>query len=204
MKVNNLVPATCPEPEVVRTIPSIQDQFSQQIPADLAFFIRDHADEITRMNKEHRSVGQWTLLGEGVSKAVYSHPEEPNYVFKIPHGKRFIDMFLRHFENMGKAAKLIKANRWKRLQAPEDAYLINSSFLFCIERKMEFERHWRVAETPAKKEAIDQLQAFLRETGICDIDITLKGGNAEFLKGTEDNPKIAIYDFDCKKNPRPY
>lgn len=173
------------------------DQFAmflenRKTEEELNNFYFDHKNEIDSMYENKAAVNNWKRNGGGISKTGYSHPELPGYIVKIPKKNAVVDIY-KHFKNLQDARSLVEENHYNQLVIPESHLLETKNGPILIERKFDFAEFasWR----NKKRDAEDQLKSFISLGRFCDLEV---GHNAEFLKGSENDPKIGIFDFDCR------
>lgn len=175
---------------------------AKEIPPQLDTFLKNHMNEIGKMYTKKQGIGKWTVLGQGVSKKAYIHPDS-DYIIKIPHGRSFwgnseSDVVI-HYNELQKAATLVNQMGYKYLTIP-DAYLIeHPEGPLVVEQKFNiksFSDTFRESQLSELSGPLLELDDFLKKGGYCDIDI---GGNhnAGFLRDSADL-SIGIYDLDCK------
>ena len=101
-----------------------------------------------------------------------------------------------HYKNGQYAREFIKSHNYKHLVIPTLSYYVTESNQIVVEAKIETVSINEVPDSQGRKdETMNYLDSF-RQNRFCDISL---GKNADFLKGTEQNPQIAIYDLDCRK-----
>lgn len=164
-------------------------------------FLADYQDEIEQL-QDGMKVGQWKELGSGKSKTTFAHPELTRYVIKIEkqsaiHWKYNDNNLRAHHRNLVNAKKIVEEGDYKHIVIPESYLIKTRRGLMIVERRLDLVKGHTIPETPLKVAAINELFKFILENGVCDLDLKANH-NAEFLKNSEEDPKIGIYDLDCE------
>lgn len=176
---------------------------SKDLADQIPTFVKKHLREIKeiqqlRFSFDKRQVGKWKELGRGAAKIAYVHPELPDYVIKFPGSLRHTANIVKHYDNFQIAQKIIEESRFHHLVLPETHLITSLKWPILIEKKLYFEKSsgsMNMISSVAK----DQLKEFLLFGGFCDIYINL-GHNAKYLENTVADPKIGIFDLDCRKD----
>lgn len=175
-------------------------QVSKEVPPHIESFLQAHETEIREIYIKKESKGNWTELGEGVSKKAYSHSNF-DFIIKIPTrtfsywGHEDSDIIV-HYNQIQVANDIINKNGLDKLITPE-AYLIQyPEGPFVVEKKLETIDFNQVNKSSEKDVAIEQLHDFLNKGSYCDINIK-RNHNAGILLNTEENPMIGVFDLDC-------
>jgi len=139
---------------------------------------------------------QWHKLGEGISKVAYTHPDLPNSVIKIPNRMSpFPNSLETHYANLRKAEYLVNQHAIRHIKIPK-IFLTNiPQGPVVIEEKLECLNYYHFPNSLKKHKALSNFNNFLKITDLRDI-YPKTNYNACFLKGTENNPQIAVFDFD--------
>lgn len=172
-----------------------------QMPPEVNDFLQAHQSEVSAMNQDKYQTGDWERLDSGVSKIVYTHPELPGYIVKIPlenesyWGGRESDIIL-HIRNAVDARKIIEANHYSHIAIPQSYLTLLIGTPIAVEEKFDFVPFWSVSGGLETDRALHELRDFLDKAEICDVDVYINH-NAGFLKDTE-TPKIGVFDLDCK------
>ncbi len=168
----------------------------------------------------------WKCMGSGISKETYSIPVLPDYVMKIPHlmqrqicaeasssvltpaeqedirimCSEWRDKFVQQFENMQNAKTIQKKHNYKKIVIPE-SYFIDMKFgPILFESKLhttEYAQFITEANRTLMISAIEEFGQFLSKADLCDISI-FGDHNAMFLKNSETDPHIGIFDVDTR------
>ena len=179
-----------------------------EMPQNLRNFLDDHHREIEELQKSPPNIiGKWKLLGSGVSKKAFFHPD-CDYLIKVPHlpnGSFWSSpraLFAgndadKHHRNLVKAHELVLTHSLEKLHIPNSYLYHTLQGSLVIEQKLHTISYKQIPNSLAKRRAEDQLRQLLNLGQFCDINVS-KDHNAEFLSNNL-NPKIGIYDFDCIK-----
>lgn len=181
------------------------DAFKIPLPNNLTYeqskFLSEHESEIDHIYTNHKETGSWKKLGEGISKAAYVHPDQPDTLVKFPTRDtpfHFTRSDIRaHYDYLQKARKI--ASKLKHIKLPKASLVETKNGPIVIEEKFNFIDYNSIPETVSKQSAISNLNYFLTKTNLCDVCIE-ENDNARFLKGSINDPKIGIFDFDCNNN----
>lgn len=191
------------ERQIASLIPVQNEIFKEITESSHPFekFFEDYQDEIEQL-QDGMKVGQWKELGSGVSKTTFVHPELTRYVIKIQkqsavHWKYNDNNLRAHHRNLGNAKKIIEEGGYKHIVIPESYLIETKRGLIIVERRLDLVKGSAIPETSLKEAAINELVKFIVENGVCDLDHKANH-NAEFLKNSEEDPKIGIYDLDCE------
>jgi len=146
-----------------------------------------------------KNSSQWHKLSEGTSKAVYTHPDLPNSVIKMANqmGSFRCDTndLETHYANLQKAGYLVNRSVIHHIKTPKTVLINTPQGPIVIEEKFECSGYNQF-KSSLKNNAESNFTAFRRITDLCDFNLE-SNHNACFLKDTENNPQIGIYDFDC-------
>lgn len=174
---------------------------SEPLTPDEMGFIKNHTSEIEELYTHQKPVGQWRKIGSGVSKAAYQHPQLPGYLIKVPTNA---DSYWYHRDNDAETHYKILQNiqaQFKQADFPHivlpNCHLVNTTKgTLVVEQMFDTTPYFSVPDSQQKHVAETELRRFLEKNNICDIHISADH-NAGIIKGTERDPKIGIYDFDC-------
>jgi hypothetical protein len=176
-----------------------QEQF-ESFQEQCESFVKGHKAEVNFIyeNKIRAELAKWKNIGRGAFKFVFTHPELPNTVIKVPgFASRSEEMLKKEYENIQRAKNIVSAKGYHSIVIP-DCHLveIEKGPVLC-ETKFDFHTGSPLSaesQAPATKELTD----FLSDIGLFDISMDVHEGhnNVRFLEGSEENPKIGIYDLD--------
>lgn len=179
-------------------------ELDENIPSHVSNFLEAHKNETQRICQFKRPVERWSYLGTGISKKTFTHPELPGFLIKVPIDENSV---WGHEENdvhvNWKFAKIaqtvIDHHDLNRLVIPKSYIIkVQENRMFAVEQKFDFISFEKVADGPLRTEALNQLEKLIAVNRMCDISVKTDH-NAGFLIGSEDQPKIGIYDFDCRR-----
>lgn len=136
--------------------------------------------------------GKWKLEGSGWSKHVFSHPDQPGYVFKFSRYCGWDDYDIRnHYYNLQQLMQF--TDRYPEIKLPFSCLIQGNEErgTFLIEERISF----TPKRCPYSERIHARLDAFLQESKLRDIDLDDQH-NAGFLPSCD---KIGIIDFDHLK-----
>lgn len=172
-------------------------------------FAEEHKSELEDLCQHKTEIGEWNEFSHGLHKIVYIHPDLPAYLVKIPGVKDpySVDRLKAHFINAQFAREIVESNNYAHLLIPETHLLETFKCPIVIEEKFEFMPMTKFDRDLPKTVAESELESFISTTGFKDtilgycgeIDgLKYCGHNARFIKDSEHDPKIAIFDFDTR------
>lgn len=183
--------------------------YNKQITNQL-YFAEEHKNELAQLCQQKTEIKEWKELNRGIHKIVFIHPQLPGYVVKIPgiNDPDSVNRLKDHFKNAQIARDTVKNNQYNHLVIPDTHLLGTPLCPIVIEEKFEFMSIQKYDVNLPKTAAESELKDFLRASGIEDVifeycgemnGIKYCGHNARFIKDTDDDPKIAVFDLDRKK-----
>jgi len=161
-------------------------------------FISRHDSEISDIYTTQKTPDGWTKLGNGVSKAAYSHPDAPGVLIKIPtratpYRSDTDNDVLTHHRHLQKAKEI--AFDFPSIRVPSSSLVETPNGPIVVEERFNFENYYSVSH-PRKQEAVEEFDHFVKKSKLCDV-LLQRDHNAAFLKGSDKDPKIGVFDFDC-------
>lgn len=176
-------------------------------------FLSKHKSEIEQIYTKNiynrTEIGNWKKVGEGATKYTYEHPDLSNNIVKFPNcwcsdRKNNNDICIQmDYKYLRKAQKIILGQKFPHIKVPAATLVKTSKGLTLFEQKFDLIDFNSIPDGPSKKAALTELTSFMGQSGLCDVPLSLVR-NAGFLKGTEKDPTIGVYDFDCniRKNAK--
>lgn len=171
------------------------------VDAQISKFLKKYFEDIKeiikrRFDLDKRQVGDWKELGRGSAKIVYTHPKLTDYVIKFPGTLRDVGNIKRHYDNYLIAKKIIENGHYHHLVLPETHLISSLKWPILIEKRLYFEKGYNFINE-IRSASRNQLKDFLVVGDFCDIRV---GHNAKYLEADETDPKIGIFDLDCRGN----
>ncbi len=154
------------------------------------------------MYQDKRPSGNWTTLGEGVSKRTFIHPDLPGMLIKIPRKewgfreKTGEEDLILHYTNLEQIRRI--AASFDRIALPESNLYKTSKGLMVVEQQFDLVNYCSVTNGPDKQEMMLQFYVFAEAADLCDLDPT-STKNAGILSQTG-HLKMGIFDVDCRNH----
>lgn len=174
------------------------------LPPDETGFITNHTSEIEKMYTHQTPTGRWQHIGSGVSKASYKHPELPGYIVKIPTSSTpfrrqfsFCNDAEAHYNNLQDLRAGFSQTAYPHIILPNSHLVSTAHGPVGVEQMFDTVDYFSFPDSQQKQDAEKELNSFLGKYEVCDVTLSLNH-NAAFIKGTEHDPKIGIYDVDCR------
>ncbi len=164
-------------------------------------FLNDHIEEIEKMFRDKSETEDWSVLGSGVSKIAFTHPDLPGFLIKIPRYSKSFWGYAEsdveaNFEKLKEAQSLVQANNYRHIVIPQSELFKTKEGFVALEEKFEIVSYDLVADDLEKANAKMELKDFLVNGKYCDIYIE-ENHNCGFLKNKK-TPQIGVFDLDCK------
>lgn len=178
-----------------------ESTLAKPVPTECTEFVDAHKSEIEVMIKSEKETGQWRSMSRKYKpssfKLAFAHPEMPLCVVKTaqkwsPSESHL--MMKSHVRNVEIARDYIENHQLDHLVVPASALFYTQSGPIIIEDKFELE-NFDDFNSSGKTAAHEQLKEFIVKGEFSDI-ILPRNHNAGFIKGTESDPKIGLYDLD--------
>jgi hypothetical protein len=184
----------------------VQQQVSS-INSKITAFLNDHIEEIEKMYRDKSQIGDWSFLGNGISKIAFTHPDLPGVLIKIPRKAHSVWGYAKsdieaNFEKLKKAKLLVQENNYKHIVIPQSELFETKEGPVALEEKFETVSYHSVADDPEKAIAEMELNDFLVNGKYCDIKIQWNH-NCGFLKNKKPL-QIGVFDLDCKREWRSF
>jgi len=159
-------------------------------------FLSKYKSEIEQMFTNH-SKEKWEMIGEGVSKKTFTHTEAPDIVVKFPFWNfRSDNDIQRDYESLQRTHEIFSIEQFPHLRLPKATLVETTKGSVLLEEKFNLIDFVSVPKSFLKDTAMKELDAFIQKSGLCDVVLS-RDHNAAFLEGSESNPIIGIFDFDC-------
>lgn len=178
-----------------------QESESNTLSPDQIAFLEGHKNEIEEMYTSHKSVGNWTKLGSGVSKQAFAHPEIPDLIIKVPGSDGLGTWNLggewnmrQHHANMEELKPL--AASFDRVVLPTSHLYQTSQGVMIVEQKFNIRGIPYETTDADMQRTMAQFDAFQEQASLCDLNPYV-GHNAGILSTTQP-PVIGVIDVDCR------
>jgi len=155
------------------------------------------------MYQSKGSIGNWTCIGRGISKAGFTHPDLPGYLVKIPIREEAFradtESDVRtHYNRVQQIRKMSDFFDFKHIILPKTVLFESPNGPYVVEEKFDLMPKEEVSQLKFIEDINREFERFLKITRLCDISLR-NHHNAGFLNGTQNDPKIGVFDVDCRK-----
>lgn len=156
-------------------------------------FSLNYENELNLIYNGNYSFPNWKELGRGKSKIAYIHPKMQDFVIKFPlKGTELLD----EFNNIFLAEEIINEREYKHISIPKTYLIEIQSGQVLFQKKFNLALNiYGLSTIKGNQVAVRELFELCREGHFCDI---LPGTNSAYLEGSEKDPILGIFDFDCR------
>lgn len=168
-------------------------------PEELAF-VESHKSELEYMYDHKEAVGNWELFGKGASKTVFTHPDLPEMLVKIPNSQKGFwgitgdDDLRRHYNALEEIKPITE--KFNLIVLPQSHLIEMNQGVLLVEQKLHTVNYDSIPQNAEWLAAVNQFTEFVDAAGICDAHLR-DDHNAGFIADATNGLRIGVFDADC-------